>query len=116
MSKLACWTKYLVAATLIVFLVSALVPAAYSQETTGGIKGYVKDKSAATVAKAEVELSGSALLASRKGLTDTSGYFYFQLLPPGDYTLTVSSAGFRTYKQTGIPLETGKLPTLEIVL
>src|SRR5215475_11304876 len=97
-------------------LITLMVPAVFGQETTGGIKGYVKDKSGATVAKAEVELTSSALLASRKGETDSAGYFYFQLLPPGDYAVTVTSNGFRTYKQTGILLETGKLPTLEIVL
>jgi len=116
MSRPFCRLSYVVAVALIVFLGSALVPAAFPQETTGGIKGYVKDKTGASMGKAEVELTGSSLLASRKGTTDTSGYFYFQLLPPGDYTITVTAPGFRVYKQTGINLEVGKLPTLEIAM
>ena len=91
-------------------------PPVMSQETTAGIKGYVKDKSGGTVGGAQVEVSGPALISPRKAAVDGAGYFYFQLLPPGEYTLTVSAAGFRTYKQIGILLETGKLPTMEVVL
>jgi Carboxypeptidase regulatory-like domain/TonB-dependent Receptor Plug Domain len=99
---------------VLALLAFGFVPRAGSQETTGGIKGYVKDKSAATVAGAEVELSGPALIAPRKAVSDGAGYFYFQLLPPGEYTLTVTSKGFRTFKQSGITVETGSLPTLDI--
>jgi len=94
----------------------AVLPVVSAQETTGGIKGYVKDKTGGTVAGAEVEISGPALLRPRKAEADSAGYFYFQLLPPGDYVLTVTSKGFRTYKQTGIQLSAGKLPTYEIAL
>jgi Carboxypeptidase regulatory-like domain/TonB-dependent Receptor Plug Domain len=98
-----------------IFAIAAL-PLADAQETTGGIKGYVKDKSGATVAGAQVELSGPALLTPRKAESDSAGYFYFQLVPPGEYTLTVTAKGFRSYKQTGIELSAGKLPTYEILL
>jgi Carboxypeptidase regulatory-like domain/TonB-dependent Receptor Plug Domain len=104
------------AVALVVWLASMLVPVIYGQETTGGIRGYVKDKSGATVAKAVVELSSSALLTSRKAETDTAGYFYFQLLPPGEYTVTVTAQGFRGYRQSGISIDVGSLPTLDISL
>jgi hypothetical protein len=100
----------------LIVLASVFVPVAYSQETTGGIKGYVKDKTGATIAKAEVELASPALLASRKAETDGAGYFYFQLLPPGDYSVTVTSQGFRGYKQSGISISVGNVPTLEILM
>jgi hypothetical protein len=116
MRKWSVCLSCLFVAVLAFSLVLMLLPVAYAQETTGGIKGYVKDKSGATVAKAEVELSGPALLAPRKGVTDSAGYFYFQLLPPGEYTVSVTAAGFRAYKQVGIQLEVGKLPTLEVEL
>jgi len=73
----------LLALFLVCALVFTMLPTAGAQETTGGIKGYVKDKSGATVPRAEVELTSSALLAPRKAPTDNAGYFYFQLLPPG---------------------------------
>jgi hypothetical protein len=113
--RLTCFGS-LLAVFLVCTLAITLLPTAGAQETTGGIKGYVKDKSGATVPRAEVELTSSALLAPRKAPTDNAGYFYFQLLPPGEYSLTVTATSFRTYKLTGIPLAVGQLPTLEIAL
>jgi hypothetical protein len=99
-----------------ILLCFTVVPAGDAQETTGGIKGYVKDKTGGTVAGAQVELTSSALLTPRKAEADSAGYFYFQLLPPGEYTVTVTGKGFRTFKLTGIKIETGSLPTLDIGL
>jgi len=96
--------------------VVALTALSVGQETTGGIKGYVKDQSGAVIAKAQVELQSTALIVPKKAETDGAGYFYFQQLPPGTYTLTVTAANFRTYKQTAIPLAVGQLPSLEVPL
>src|SRR6266478_2246045 len=110
------WKSVLFACLMAFIFALAVLPVVSAQETTGGIKGYVKDKTGGTVAGAEVEISGPALLRPKKAQADSAGYFYFQLLPPGDYVLTVTSKGFRTYKQTGIQLSAGKLPTYEIAL
>ena len=99
---------------LVCALVFTMLPAAFAQETTGGIKGYVKDTSGASVPNAGVELTSAALLVPKKAAADNAGYFYFSLLPPGSYTLTVTAPGFHTYKQAGIPLSVGALPTIEI--
>jgi hypothetical protein len=89
---------------------------AIGQETTGGINGYVKDKSGAAIAKAQVQLTSPALLSSKQVETDNAGYFYFQQLPPGEYTLVVTAPSFRTFKQVGIALGVGKLPTFDVGL
>src|SRR5207302_8152275 len=53
-----------------------LVPnALFSQETTAGVQGYVKDPTGAVVAGATVEVSGPTLLGSRKTETDTTGFY-----------------------------------------
>jgi hypothetical protein len=109
MSRRVSWLGGVVCA-----LVFTMLPAAYAQETTGGIKGYVKDKSGASVPKAEVELTSTALIVPKKAVADSAGYFYFSVLPPGTYNLSVSAAGFRSYKQVGIPLTVGALPTIDI--
>jgi len=102
--------------TICLCIVFALTVLAVGQETTGGMKGYVKDKSGAVIAKAQLELTSSALLVPKKAETDGAGYFFFQQLPPGKYTLTVTSQNFRSYKQTDIPIEVGHLPSLDVVL
>jgi outer membrane receptor protein involved in Fe transport len=89
---------------------------AFAQETTGGIQGTVKDQSGAVISKATVEVTSPALMGAMKDTTDAAGAFRFAQLPPGEYTLTVNVQGFRTYKQTGIDLSAGRLPTIGITL
>src|SRR5882762_4280997 len=97
-------------------LVFSMAPVASAQETTGGIKAYVKDKTGAAVPKATVELSGTALIAPRTLTADDAGYVYFTQVPPGEYTLSASAPNFRTVKVTGIKLDVGKLPTFDLAL
>jgi hypothetical protein len=87
-----------------------------AQETTAGIQGVVKDQTGAVVVGATVELSSSALMSNKKVKTDTAGAYRFASLPPGDYTLTVNADKFRSYKQSGIDLSAGRLPTIDIQL
>jgi hypothetical protein len=102
---------------LLFSLVSILsLSCAFAQETTAGIQGTVKDQSGAVVSKASVEVSGPALIGAMKDTTDSAGAFRFAQLPPGEYTLTVNATGFRTYKQTGIDLSAGRLPTIAVSL
>src|SRR5450759_2104620 len=85
-----------------VVLIALLVsPSVFAQETTAGLQGTVKDPSGATVANANVEISGASLLGVRKMKTDDSGEYRVTALPPGTYTLTVTAPGFRTFKQVG---------------
>jgi len=76
----------------------------------------VKDPAGAVVSKAVVEVSSPSLIGVKKLETDQSGYYRFANLPPGNYTLTVTASGFSTQKQTGIDLEVGKLPTIDVSL
>ena len=116
MSRRVSWLGGVSVILVVCALAFTMLPAAFAQDTTGGIKVYVKDKSGASIPNAPLELTSTALLGTKKGETDSAGYYYFQALPPGDYNLTVSAPNFRTYKQTAIPLSVGKLPTLEVTL
>ncbi|HWR36717.1 MAG TPA: carboxypeptidase regulatory-like domain-containing protein [Clostridia bacterium] len=97
-------------------VVLLLVASAVAQETTAGIQGTVKDPTGAVVSKATVEVTGRALIGSKKMETDGSGYYRFTHLPPGEYLITTTAAGFRTSKLAGIKLEVGKLPTIDLKL
>lgn len=89
---------------------------ALAQETTAGLQGTVKDPSGAVVAAAPVEVSSPALIGTRKTQTDDGGNYRFAALPPGQYTITVTATGFRTYKQSGIDLAVGRLPIVDVKL
>jgi outer membrane receptor protein involved in Fe transport len=105
--------KCLVAAALVALLAA---PCALAQETTAGFLGVVKDPSGAAVSGATVQVSGSALLGTRKVQTDIGGNYRFAALPPGDYTVTVTATGFRTFKLGGISLAVGRLPSIDVTL
>ncbi len=89
---------------------SALLPSALAQyaETTGTVRGTVKDASGAVVAGAEVTISGPALVASKTVTSDSAGEYRFGELPPGVYTVTVVASGFRKAIKSDIILETGR--------
>lgn len=89
---------------------------AFSQETTGGLQGTVKDPSGAVVSKASVVLTGNSLGGEKRLETDSSGYYRFANLPPGIYTVIVKASGFSELKRGGITVEVGHLPTLDLTL
>src|ERR1035437_434839 len=100
-----------------VVLIALLVsPSVFAQETTAGLQGTVKDPSGASVANANVEVSGPSLIGTRKMKTGDAGEYRVTALPPGNYTMTVTVPGFRTFKQSGIDLTVGRLPTIDVKL
>lgn len=98
------------------FVVATQQPSAYCQETTGGLQGTVKDPSGAVVPKAHITLTGTSLIGSKELVTDSSGYYRFANLPPGTYTLVVKAEGFETTKRSGIVIDIGRLPSIDMVL
>jgi hypothetical protein len=104
------------APVLFVLVAILLISTAFAQETTAGLQGTVRDPQGLAVSKAVVEISGSALIGTKKLETDSSGYYRFANLPPGEYTIVTTATNFRTLKQTGLKLEVGKMPTLDLKL
>jgi len=100
----------------VVLIALLVLPCASAQETTAGFQGTVKDPSGAVITGATIEVSGPQLIGTRQAQTDNGGNYRFAALPPGEYTVTVTAPGFRTYKQTGIVLAAGRLPVIDIKL
>lgn len=87
-----------------------LLPAQVS--TTGKITGVVTDPSGAAVATATVTVKSAALMSPRTTTTNSDGTYLFDLLPPGNYEITVSANGFRTVEETGIVITAGFTATV----
>jgi hypothetical protein len=98
------------------FLTLSVISVAFAQETTGGIQGVVKDSSGGMVANVTIELSGPALIGIRKVQTESSGAYRITQLPPGEYSITATAPGFRTYRQNGVAVAVGRLPNIDIDL
>src|SRR5215475_7280194 len=90
-----------------------LLSAAIGQvATTGKITGIVTDPSGAVLANATVTATSLALFAKRSTTTHADGSYLLDLLPPGEYDVTVSQTGFRAFTQTGIVLTAGFTATV----
>jgi len=96
MGKRLFWFGIL--ATLIVALGAARVEAQATASAT--IQGTVTDKSGAAVTDAEVIVTSKATGATRTATSSDTGYYRFDLLSAGMYTVKISKAGFTTVVQT----------------
>ena len=83
-------------------------PLAHAQDgSTGAIRGKVEDISGARIAGAQVSASNDDNGIVRRTLADAKGNFAAQLLPPGAYTVRVTSPGMQTELQNSIRVELG---------
>ncbi len=78
--------------------------AGYSQQATGTISGSVRDASGAAISSAELKLVSVATGAQRQTPADEAGNFVFSSMLPGEYRLTVQSAGFKSFERKGVIL------------
>src|ERR1019366_9235627 len=106
--------KWLLLPVVLIALLAS--PSVFAQETSAGIQGTVRDSTGGIVVKAKVEVASPALIGTKKAETDQGGYYRFANLPPGAYSVTVTAPGFRTFRQEGIDLAVGHLPSIEVRL
>jgi hypothetical protein len=103
------------AALLAAFWLSAAIPC-LAQAGRGTLAGSVKDPTGAVVAGASIELKELNTGSSYSMNATADGLFNFSELPPGNYTLTVTSSGFESYIQSGIIVDVGSTATVDVVL
>src|SRR5580698_4922451 len=77
-------------------------PVSYGQATSaqGTISGTISDSKGAGVPGAQIVITRLATNATKTMTTDGSGFYTAGALAPGDYTLTVSAAGFAKTTET----------------
>jgi Carboxypeptidase regulatory-like domain/TonB dependent receptor-like, beta-barrel len=64
--------------------------------STGSLTGTVTDASGAVIAGASVTITSLATGQSRTSTTDANGSYKFGLLSPGNYSVSISSTGFKS--------------------
>lgn len=84
--------------------------------STSQIRGTIQDPSGGAVAGAEVRLTQAANGAVRSTTSGADGAYALPDLSVGSYQLEVTKAGFNKYLQTGIVLEVGVNPTINVAL
>src|SRR5262245_38338650 len=83
---------YLVIAALLLALVSGT---ALAQQTTGNVRGMVKDPNGAVVPNAKVTIFDPKTNTSQTIQSGGGGEFEFKNLPVGDYEITIEASGFK---------------------
>ena len=76
----------------------------FSQTSSTSLRGTVTDPSGSVVSGATVTLENTESNTKRTVITSIQGDYQFLFLPPGTYSLTVATAGFERYEQTGLQL------------
>src|SRR5439155_884333 len=90
-------------------------PSAVAQ-TTARISGLVHDQSGAVIPKASVILRDEASGTELRRVTEDSGFYSLDPVPPKTYTLEGSSPGFKTYRRTGIEVHAADRLDLSVTL
>ncbi|HEV2687445.1 MAG TPA: carboxypeptidase-like regulatory domain-containing protein, partial [Bryobacteraceae bacterium] len=93
-----------------------LLGAAYGQAGRVELFGTVRDPSGLPVSGAAVQAIESATGLTARDTTSDSGQFHFFALPPGDYTLLVSKAGFSQLRRSGITLRIADRVAIDLEL
>ncbi|MFY9741731.1 MAG: carboxypeptidase regulatory-like domain-containing protein [Candidatus Sulfotelmatobacter sp.] len=99
---------------LFCFLLCWMVPAWAS--VGGSISGTVKDPSGAAIQGATVALLNLNTGVRQSTTTGGGGTYSFPVLPVGSYALEVNSAGFKSYRRSGIALDLDSVISLDITL
>ena len=79
----------------ILFSILLLSSTTYGQTGTSGITGVITDEQGKAIPGAKVTLTNSGTNATRTTVTNDSGVYTFDLLPPADYRIEVEAKGFR---------------------
>ncbi len=99
---------------LCLFLSAAVLQA--QTISTSQIRGVIQDPSGGAVAGAEIRLTQTATGAVRTATSATDGSYALPDLSAGSYQLEVTKSGFSKYLQTGIVLQVGVNPTINVSL
>ncbi|NOT44631.1 MAG: TonB-dependent receptor [Acidobacteria bacterium] len=90
--------------------------AVYAQGATAQISGTVRDDSGAVLPGVDVTVTQTNTGLVRSTVSDGGGGYVLLNLPIGPYRIEATLQGFRSFQQTGVVLQVGSAPTINIVL
>jgi hypothetical protein len=85
-------------------------------QATSQIQGVVQDETGSAVPGAEIKATQTDTGVARVVTSGPDGTYVLANLPIGPYRLDISKQGFSTYVQTGITLQVGSNPTINVPL
>ncbi len=100
----------------IAFLIGSIICGAAWAQSTAQVSGTVTDQSGAVLPGVEVTATQTGTGLTRNVVTNETGSYVLPNLPVGPYRLEAALPGFRSYAQTGIVLQLGGNPVINIAL
>src|ERR1035441_6804556 len=88
---------------------------AYGQAGSASLNGLVTDSSSAAVSGAQISVRNLDTNLTQNVTSDDQGHYQISTLPPGRYTITVTTPGFQTYVQAGVILTVNQAATLSTI-
>src|SRR5438132_6308814 len=101
---------------LLGFLFLSIISTVVWAQSTAQVSGTVKDQSGAVLPGVQVTATQTATGLERSIVTNETGSYVLTNLPVGPYKLEASLPGFHAFAQTGIVLQVGSNPVINIVL
>ncbi len=98
----------------ITFAILNLLFASHLVGQTTEWSGLVTDPTQAAVAGATVEVTNAGTGVANRTTTNAAGFYVFPNLVPATYSIDVSQAGFRSYRQVGVVLATADRKRLDV--
>ncbi|HEY7405174.1 MAG TPA: carboxypeptidase regulatory-like domain-containing protein [Candidatus Angelobacter sp.] len=92
------WLSGLRVAVRVLFCVAIFAATAFSQSTTGRLRGQITDPTGAVIPQADITVKNSSGLVVA-GKSGGAGEYDFRNLAPGKYTVTVTAKGFAPIMQ-----------------
>ncbi len=97
----------------VVMAAGVTIPVGALAAASATVNGTVRTAEGAPVGSASVVLRGASALSTT---TDAQGAFNFANVPPGDYTLVVSKAGFQNYENDNVLATVAGSTTVNVAL
>jgi hypothetical protein len=102
---------------LLFFSFVTVIPVAFAQSSNSStLSGTVTDPSDAVVPGAAITITNPLTAFKRETKTDGSGFYRFDLVPPGNYDIVAASPGFKAFGLKEVPLQVGAEATQNIRL
>ena len=101
-------------ALIAALLLCVMAPTTVSAQATAQVSGTVRDVSGAVLPGVQITATQTDTGISRTTVANESGFYILPSLPLGPYKLEGALFGFRTFAQTGIVLQVGSSPLIDM--
>jgi len=108
-------SRFFLKSVLIVIIVAVALPLA-AQQKSGTVQGTVVDGDGQVLPGVTISVTGENMMGARNTVSDTNGVFRFMSIPPGNYTVAASLAGFQSVKKDNVPVTLGAVAHLDMTL